>query len=100
MNTQTVRVLALFKSKPEMVEALKTFLTQLIEPTRNEPGCLRYELHQNNSDPTDFAFFEEWVSDAALDAHLVSPHVRAALPRVGEYLSASPDIRRYSKLAY
>jgi len=94
----TIRVLALFKSKPEKCEALKNFLTKLIAPTRQEAGCLRYELHQNNADPSDFVFIEEWESDATLDAHLQSPHVQAALPLVGEYLTASPDIRRYGQL--
>ncbi|MCE9625843.1 MAG: antibiotic biosynthesis monooxygenase [Deltaproteobacteria bacterium] len=94
-SSKTLRVVALFKAKPEQVEALKNFLAKLMPPTRQERGCLRYELHQNNADPTDFAFIEEWENDTSLDAHLKSPHVEAALPLVGEYLAAPVDIRRY-----
>jgi len=97
MSERTVRVIALFKAKPEKIETLKAFLTQLIEPTRQEKGCIQYELHQNCADPTDFAFIEEWESHEALDAHLNSSHVQAALPLVGDYLSNPTDIRRYKK---
>lgn len=98
MTKNTIRVIALFKAKPEKAEALKDFLGKLIEPTQKEQGCLVYELHQNPSDPTDFAFIEEWENDETLDRHLQSPHIQAALPRVGEFLTAAPDIRRYRKI--
>ena len=96
MKSNAIRVVALFKSRPGRTEDLKNFLLALIPPTRREPGCLRYELHQNGSDPSDFVFLEEWESHAAIDAHMQSPHVQAALPRVGEFLASPPDIRRYS----
>ena len=95
MSKETIRVIALFKSKPEKVEALKIFLTKFIEPTRKERGCLKYELHQNTSDVTDFAFIEEWENNETLDQHLASPHIQAALPHIGEFLTVNPDIRRY-----
>ena len=98
-TNRNIRVLAFFKAKPGKAAALKDFLSQLVEPTRREDGCLRYELHQNKADPEDIVFIEEWASDAALDDHLASAHVLAALPMVGEFVSASPDIRRYRLLA-
>ncbi|MFO1464253.1 MAG: putative quinol monooxygenase [bacterium] len=98
MPQPTIRVIACFKARPARVEGLKAFLNQLIVPTRQEPGCLRYELHQNSEDPTDFVFLEEWESHAAIDAHMKSPHVQAALPLVGEFLLAPPEIRRYTRL--
>ena len=96
MKSSAIRVVARFKSKPGRSEELKNFLLALIPPTRREAGCLRYELHQNGGDPSDFVFLEEWESDAAIDAHMRSPHVQIALPRVGDFLSDPPDIRRYS----
>ena len=99
MSKETIRVVALFKSKPEKIEALKDFLTKFIEPTLKEDGCLKYELHQNVSDPADFSFIEEWESHATLDQHLTSPHIQAGLPRIGEFLTANPDIRRYVKVS-
>ncbi len=97
MSNQTIRIVALFKARPERVQALKEFLTQLIEPTRQEKGCLRYELHQNTADPTDFVFIEEWDNHQSIDQHMQTPHIQAALPRVGDFIVAPPDIRRYQK---
>src|SRR5436309_813330 len=97
MSKETIRIIALFKARPGKDQALKNFLTKLIKPTQEEKGCLRYELHQNTSDPLDFAFIEEWESHASIDHHLASPHIQAALPSIEEFVSAPPDIRRYGK---
>lgn len=85
---------------PNKVEELKALLLGLIEETLLEAGVIKYELLQNQSDPTDFTFVEEWESAAALDTHLASPHVQAAIAKL-EGLIAAPleDIRRYSILA-
>ena len=92
-----IQIIALFKAKPGKEEALKKFLTKLIEPTRKESGCLLYTLHQNTNDPSDFVFIEEWEDHAAIDRHMETPHIQAALPHVGEYVVCQPDIRRYEK---
>ncbi len=92
---KTIRIIALFRAQSGKEAALKDFLGKFIEPTLKEEGCIAYELHQNTSDAADFIFIEEWASHASIDAHMKSPHIQAALPKVGEYLSAPPDIRRY-----
>lgn len=94
-----IRVVAHISARPERIADLEALLRSLIEPTRKEAGCRRYELHVNNADPSEFTFIEEWESDAALDAHLASPHLQAAFPRVPELCMAMPDIRRYTLLA-
>jgi quinol monooxygenase YgiN len=94
-----IRVVAHIHARPEKVEELKSMLLGFLEPTRKEEGCIRYELHVNTSEPHEFTFIEEWESDAALDAHLQSPHIQAAFPRVPELCAAPPDIRRYTRIA-
>jgi quinol monooxygenase YgiN len=44
-------------------------LASLLEPTRSEVGCIIYELMQNEADPADFTFYEEWTDAAALFVH-------------------------------
>jgi quinol monooxygenase YgiN len=95
----TLRVVARIPARPDTVDAVKTVLLGLIAPTRAENGCIRYELLQNQADPTDFTFVEEWSGDAALQAHMTTPHIAAALGKLGELLGGAPDIRRYSSLA-
>jgi quinol monooxygenase YgiN len=93
---ETLRVVARIIALPESVAEVRSWLSDLIEPTRNEPGCVSYELLQNQSDATDFTFVEEWASGDALDAHLKSAHLQNVVSRVAGLLAAEPDIRRYS----
>ena len=65
------------KAKAGKGNAVKEALSSLVEPTRKEPGCLCYNLHQSKSDPTQFMFYEQWASKEALDAHGKTPHMRA-----------------------
>lgn len=96
MLDQGVRVVARVVARPGKVEELRALLHGLIEPTRREPGCVTYELLQNVADPTDFTFVEEWSSEADLDAHLQSPHLRDASVKLPNLAVADPDIRRYT----
>jgi len=81
-------------ARPEKVDELRALLAGLVEPTRREAGCLRYVLLQDLEDPAVFFFSEEWESHAALDAHLASAHVAAALERIPDLLAEPADIRR------
>ena len=96
MRDQAVRVVACVVARPGKVEELRALLRGLIELTRREPGCVTYELLQNTTDPTDFTFVEEWSSEAELDAHLQSAHLRNARSKLPELTVADPDIRRYT----
>jgi autoinducer 2-degrading protein len=41
---------------------------------RDEPGCLRFDVLQDNADPDHFFFYEVYRDDAALAAHQQAPH--------------------------
>jgi quinol monooxygenase YgiN len=68
---------AMVKAKPGEEEAVKAVLLELVEPTRKEPGCLCYNLHQSKSDKTQFMFYEQWASQEAIDAHGKAPPMKA-----------------------
>lgn len=94
----TVQVVAHLIARQDTVAKLHTLLLSLIEPTRQEAGCLHYELFQNIADSTDFTFIEEWADAAALGAHFTTPHLQAALAQAPTLLAAEPDIRRYTRI--
>ncbi len=93
---KTLRVVARITAKSDQVELLKAVLSELIEPTRQEPGCIQYELLQNRADPTDFTFVETWETEAALDSHLASDHIQTALQKLQGLVAHPPDIQRYN----
>ncbi|MBD2357914.1 antibiotic biosynthesis monooxygenase [Tolypothrix sp. FACHB-123] len=99
MTNQTIRVVARVVALPDKVEALKAVLLELIEPTRQETGAITYELLQNQHDPTDFTFVEEWTSNEALNNHLDSNHLQEAAAKLDGLVASAPDIRRYYLLA-
>ncbi|MBD2437657.1 putative quinol monooxygenase [Nostoc sp. FACHB-110] len=99
MTNQRVHVVAHVEALPDKLEELKAVLLGLIEPTRQERGAIKYELFQNQSQPTDFTFIEEWESDEALNTHLASPHLQAAAAALAGLTAAPPDIRRYYLVA-
>ncbi|MEG3974790.1 putative quinol monooxygenase [Microcoleus sp. herbarium8] len=99
MSKPTLRVVARLTAFPDKVAELKSLLLSIIEPTRQEKGCIKYELLQNQADPTDFTFVEEWESAALLEQHLASNHLQAAVEKLEGLAVAPPDIRRYELLA-
>lgn len=99
MPIDSVRIVATVTGQPGKAAELKAMLLDLIAPTRAEAGCVSYQLLQNNSDPSDFVFVEEWTSDAAIDEHMASAHLRDVVTRAQSLLAKAPDIRRYSLVA-
>ncbi len=99
MSTASLRVVARVIALPGKVEQVKSVLFALVEPTRQEEGCITYELWQNQEDPTDFTFVEEWQNQAMLNAHLASAHIEAAESQLDSLLASEPDIRIYQLLA-
>ncbi len=41
---------------------------------RDEPGCLRFDVLQDNADPDHFYFYEVYRDEAAFQAHGQTPH--------------------------
>ena len=68
-------VVAYMKAAPGRRDELRTELEKLIAPTSQEAGYVNYDLHQGTEDPDTFILYENWESDAALDAHLATPHL-------------------------
>ncbi len=98
MSNSALHVIATMTAHPDKVEEVKAILLGLIAPTRQEAGCIAYQLLHNRADPSDFILDEEWTSNEALDQHLESPHIAAALPRL-EPLVANISIQRYDLIA-
>jgi len=70
--TLVVKVVA----KPASVEKAKAEMLKLVGPTRQEPGCIEYRLHQDKGDRAQFVFYERWESPERLQAHMRSEHFR------------------------
>ncbi len=89
-----IRVVAHFKSKPGKLKEARELLLGFCDPTRQEKGCVYYDLHENTGDPEDLTFIEEWTSEADLDAHGKSAHIQEGRKKMPELMDVV-DVRRY-----
>lgn len=80
----TVTVVAQLTARKDAIESVKTELLKLIEPTQAEEGCIEYRLHQDNDNPSQFTFYENWVNMTYLERHMNSEHFKRYIAAVGD----------------
>ncbi|HEV2972716.1 MAG TPA: putative quinol monooxygenase [Pirellulales bacterium] len=51
------------------VDQVRRLLTEAAGLSRQEPGCLRFEVYQSQNDAAKFLLHERWESQEALDRH-------------------------------
>ena len=59
---------------------------------RDEPGCFRFDILQNDEDPNLFHLYEVYADAAALDAHREAPHYKKWRSTVQDWFDG--DIQR------
>lgn len=64
-----------FRIRPEDRDAAVAAMQWMMAETAKEDGCVSYTFSADLSDPAVFHLFEEWDSDAHLQAHFVAPHM-------------------------
>lgn len=94
-----VQVIAQIQVRPEAIDELQRAWLAVVEPTRAEPGNHRYEIFQNEEDPTHFVAVEEYSSPEAFQAHMGSSYIQALFAVAQTLLAAPPSIKTYRKLA-
>ena len=82
-----LHVVATIPAKPGSEDAIREALGTLVAATRDEDGCLSYDLFESAAAPGTFVTVERWTDQAALDAHLGAPHVAAAFAAAGDHLA-------------
>lgn len=96
---KTITVIAVLKAKPGKEAALRAELLNLVEITRQEPGCINYDLHVSSENPGHFAFHENWASKEQLADHLARPHLVALGAKGPELFAEPPSITTWDRIA-
>ena len=80
--------------KPEHREA---FLESMIADARgsanDEPGCLRFDVLQDNEDTNRIHLYEVYQDEAALEAHRQAPHYIKWRNTVKDWFAGELDLR-------
>lgn len=93
-----IHVMARITVRPEFAAPARDVMRALVNATREEAGCLAYELFQRPDAPNVFQTVEQWTDQAAADAHMVTPHVGAAIAAASPMFAAPPEILAFAKL--
>lgn len=99
MKKNTLNVVAIIETSSARAEELKKILLGIIEPTRKESGCIRYELYQDITNTGLFTFVEEWESQEHLDVHMKTPHLVAAGEAFSKIITKETVVLRLNKIA-
>jgi quinol monooxygenase YgiN len=74
MADNPVSVFASFRPRAGSEGALRSLLTWMVERTRAEPGCERYDLYEERDAGGALHLFERYRSPDALEAHRATDH--------------------------
>ncbi|SDX80855.1 Quinol monooxygenase YgiN [Modestobacter sp. DSM 44400] len=85
-------VVAVLVAKNGQEDVVRQALLALVAPTREEEGCLAYELFESAVAPGTFVTQERWRHQGDLDAHLQTEHVQKALGAAGDALATAPGV--------
>lgn len=77
-----LKISATLTARPGKAETLATLLHNLIAPTRAEPGNLRYDLWQDQENPSRFVLDELYKDRDAIAAHRASTYFQDYLSKI------------------
>jgi quinol monooxygenase YgiN len=85
MDPERLTIVAVFRARAGSEDALREALSALPGPTRDEIGCLNYDLHDSPEERGLFFFHETWETAEHHRAHLATSHIR-------HLLTVTPDL--------
>lgn len=91
-GVDAIIVFASFRPLPGKAEELRPLLLWMVENTRREPGCERYDLFHRDSPVETFHIFERYRNDDALQEHRASEHYVEYRRRVTDLIEGSVDV--------
>jgi quinol monooxygenase YgiN len=99
MPEEKLTVVATFKAKEGLEDEVRQALMALVAPTRSEPGCINYDLHQSADDPSTLMLYENWTSKKDLDEHLAMPYLKDILAKADKILVEPVKITFYQMIS-
>jgi quinol monooxygenase YgiN len=84
-----IKVVAKNKINVDKVEIVLSLYEELVNATREEEGCIAYELFQDVEDPSVLTMIEEWEDKPSLDQHMKTEHFMRIVPMVGKFVEES-----------
>jgi len=94
-----IKVVAKQFVKADKLEEFLPIAKVLVEETtKNDDGCIKYEMYQDLSDPLVITVIEEWETQESLDKHMKAKHFQDAIPKISGFCDKPPEMALYKKL--
>ncbi|MCV9926030.1 antibiotic biosynthesis monooxygenase [Flavobacterium sp. LS1R49] len=90
-----ISITAIIKSKKENIEQVKTLIENLINQTRKEDACVRYDLHNAEN---VFIIWEEWKDQSDLDIHDNQSYLQEFITNSENLLSAPIQVYKTAQI--
>lgn len=94
-----LKIVARIAAQPGAADQLEAEMKVLVEQTREEPGCHRYDLYRGTEDPGIFIFVEDWESKPLWEAHMAGDAIKAFNERIGSGMIAKGEIMQLRAVA-
>ena len=70
-------LVARYQVKPDKADDVEAALQRMAPLVKaHEPGCRLYQVSRSTEDPNRFLLYEQYVDQAALEAHRETPHFK------------------------
>ena len=66
----------MLRVKPDQIDAFKKATQEIVEASLKEPGCIRFEVYQQEDIENKFLFWQIFTDEKAADTHLASVHAK------------------------
>jgi (4S)-4-hydroxy-5-phosphonooxypentane-2,3-dione isomerase len=85
-----------FHIHPSFVSAFEAAIVENARATREEPGCRQFDVCRDPADPSCFVLYELYDDEAAIAAHLRSPHFLSMDSATRDWI-VSKSVRRLTR---
>ena len=86
-------IVAKLNVKPEKILDFTEVAKEMIELSNKESGCKSYQLFQDPYDNSKFVFVEEYINQAAVEAHFSTDYFKAFGPKITDMVAGPAEIK-------
>ena len=79
-------IIARAQAKPGFEAVLVAAQTGLVALSRQQPGCIAYELHEDLGQPGKVLFYERWTDRTSWENHIEGAHSVAFRAQAGDWI--------------
>ncbi|MCB2291160.1 antibiotic biosynthesis monooxygenase [Clostridium sp. CS001] len=84
--------------KQGKTKEFKDLVEKLINESRNEAGCIAYNLYEDINNSNILTFIEEWKSEEDIKLHNCTEHYTSIVPKLAELQEGKTEVNLYKMI--